>query len=133
MIAKGLDFPNVTLVGVISADTSLNLPDFKASERTFQLLSQVAGRSGRGIEPGEVIIQTFDPTNYAIQCAVDHDYGAFYEREIELRREPAYPPFAALVNVLSRDENAQTALQRLEDLAEIDKSRSAGRPRNRWR
>ena len=75
MIAKGLDFPNVTLVGVISADTSLNLPDFRATERTFQLLSQVAGRSGRGVEPGEVVIQTFDPDNYAIQCAVKHDYA----------------------------------------------------------
>ena len=77
MIAKGLDFPNVTLVGVISADTSLNLPDFRASERTFQLISQVAGRSGRGATPGEVVIQTFDPENYAIKCAVEHDYVGF--------------------------------------------------------
>ena len=107
MIAKGLDFPNVTLVGVISADTSLNIPDFRATERTFQLLSQVSGRSGRGVEPGEVVIQTFDPDNYAIQCAVKHDYAGFYEHEIQLRREPAYPPFAWLVNVVSQDKTSE--------------------------
>ncbi len=118
MIAKGLDFPNVTLVGVISADTSLNLPDFRASERTFQLISQVAGRSGRGVEPGEVVIQTFDPENYAIQRAVAHDYEGFCAQELEMRADPCYPPFATLVNVISRDEDERTAQSRLEKLVE---------------
>lgn len=114
MIGKGLDFPNVTLVGVVSADTSLNLPDFRSSERTFQLISQVAGRSGRGVEPGEVIIQTFDPDNYAIRAAVVHDYAGFYTQELEMRRELGYPPFSTLVNILSRDADEQTAERRLQ-------------------
>jgi primosomal protein N' (replication factor Y) len=118
MIAKGLDFPNVTLVGVISADTSLNLPDFRAAERTFQLISQVAGRSGRGETPGEVVIQTLDPEHYAIKCAVDHDYVAFFDQELEFRRELGYPPFSTLVNVVSRDENDRDAMSALDDLAE---------------
>lgn len=116
MIAKGLDFPNVTLVGVISADTSLNLPDFRASERTFQLISQVAGRSGRGVVPGEVVIQTMDPENYAIECAVEHDYVGFFDQELEMRQEPAYPPFATLVNVLSINEDAGVAAANLDEL-----------------
>lgn len=122
MIAKGLDFPNVTLVGVISADTSLNLPDFRASERTFQLISQVAGRSGRGKKPGEVVIQTLDPEHYAIRSAVEHDYVAFFEQEMEFRRELSYPPFSTLVNVLSRDESERAAAAALEELvADIQK------------
>ncbi len=122
MIAKGLDFPNVTLVGVISADTSLNLPDFRASERTFQLISQVAGRSGRGTTPGEVVIQTMDPDNYAIQSAVTHDYISFFEQELEMRRELLYPPFATLVNVLARNETNSAARAAVEELgAEIKK------------
>ncbi len=127
MIAKGLDFPNVTLVGVISADTSLNLPDFRAAERTFQLLSQVAGRSGRGAEPGEVVIQTFDPDNYAIQCAARHDYAAFYGRELELRRELGYPPFRTLVNVVSRDADERAAMTRLEKVATAIKASRGSR------
>ena len=122
MIAKGLDFPRVTLVGVISADTSLNLPDFRASERTFQLISQVAGRSGRGTEPGEVIVQTFDPDQYAIQCAVNHDCAGFYEHELAGRREVKYPPFYSLVNVISRDPVEQTAEARLSTLVGAIKS-----------
>jgi len=122
MIAKGLDFPNVTLVGVISADTSLNLPDFRASERTYQLISQVAGRAGRGIRPGEVIIQTFDPEQYAIKCAVEHDYPAFYEIELENRRELGYPPFGSLINILSRDKDDQEAKNRLVNLRDYLKS-----------
>ena len=122
MIAKGLDFPNVTLVGVISADTSLNLPDFRASERTYQLISQVAGRSGRGVRPGEVIIQTFDPEQYAIKCAVEHDYPAFYEIELENRRELGYPPFGSLVNILSKDKNDLDAKNRLDNLCDYLKS-----------
>lgn len=100
MVAKGLDFPNVTLVGVISADTALNMPDFRAAERTFQLLTQVAGRAGRGQIPGNVIIQTFTPDHYAIQTAVVQDYVAFYKNEIEFRLELKYPPYSRFVNLI---------------------------------
>jgi len=96
MIAKGLDLPLVTLVGVVSADTALNLPDFRAGERTFQLLSQVAGRAGRGIWGGQAIIQTYSPEHYAIQAAARHDYASFYGREIEYRRQLRNPPFSRL-------------------------------------
>jgi primosomal protein N' (replication factor Y) (superfamily II helicase) len=92
MLAKGLDFPNVTLVGVINADLSLHIPDFRASERTFQLLTQVAGRAGRGVIPGEVYIQTFTPFHSAVQYAVKHDFLSFYEEEIEMRKQLFYPP-----------------------------------------
>jgi primosomal protein N' (replication factor Y) len=108
MIAKGLDFPNVTLVGVINADTGINLPDFRATERTFQLLTQVAGRAGRGPKGGEVFIQTALPHHYAIESATHHDFTGFADRELETRREPAYPPFSRLVNVVvsGMDEKA---------------------------
>ncbi|TVP50013.1 MAG: primosomal protein N' [Gemmatimonadales bacterium] len=100
MIAKGLDFPNVTLVGVVNADVGLHLPDFRASERTFQLLSQVAGRAGRGPRGGEVILQTSLPEHYAIQCALTHDFEAFARRELAERKHPTYPPHLRLVNVV---------------------------------
>jgi primosomal protein N' (replication factor Y) len=100
MIAKGLDFPNVTLVGVINADVGMNLPDFRATERTFQLLTQVAGRAGRGPKGGEVFIQTALPNHYAIEHASEHDFLAFAEREREERVNPAYPPNARLVNLI---------------------------------
>ncbi|MDP9349676.1 MAG: primosomal protein N', partial [Gemmatimonadota bacterium] len=100
MIAKGLDFPNVTLVGVINADVGINLPDFRATERTFQLLTQVAGRAGRGPKGGEVLIQTALPNHYAVLCATEHDFVGFAEKELEARREPSYPPFSRLVNVV---------------------------------
>jgi primosomal protein N' (replication factor Y) (superfamily II helicase) len=100
MIAKGLDFPNVTLVGVINADVAMNLPDFRASERTFQLLTQVAGRAGRGPKGGLVLIQTSLPGHYAIRAAVEHDYHAFAERELQGRAEPEYPPYTRLANVV---------------------------------
>jgi len=96
MVAKGLDLPLVTLVGVVSADTALNLPDFRAGERTFQLLSQVAGRAGRGVKGGKVIIQTYTPEHYAIQAAAKHDYAAFYNKEVEYRLELRNPPFTHL-------------------------------------
>jgi len=96
MVAKGLDLPLVTLVGVVSADTSLNLPDFRAGERTFQLLSQVAGRAGRGTLGGQVIIQTYSPEHYAIQAAAKHDYASFYDKEIAYRRQLHNPPFTRL-------------------------------------
>jgi len=100
MIAKGLDFPNVTLVGVVDADTGLNLPDFRASERTFQLLSQVAGRAGRGAKGGEVIVQTRMPEAHAVRHALSHDFLGFVREELGARRLPAYPPFVSLANVL---------------------------------
>ncbi|MEP6764350.1 MAG: primosomal protein N' [Gemmatimonadaceae bacterium] len=110
MIAKGLDFPNVTLVGVIDADTGLNLPDFRASERTFQLLSQVAGRAGRGPKGGEVFVQTRMPTHHAIRHAAAHDYLSFVHQELNERRSPAYPPFISLSNVIvSGTEESATA------------------------
>jgi primosomal protein N' (replication factor Y) len=106
MIAKGLDFPNVTLVGVINADVGLNLPDFRASERTFQLLTQVAGRAGRGPAGGDVIIQTSLPEHYAVRFAVTHDYDGFAARELEERAGPLYPPHNRLANLVisARDE-----------------------------
>src|SRR5690606_33206138 len=90
MIAKGLDFPDVTLVGVVNADVAMHLPDFRASERTFQLLTQVAGRAGRGPRGGEVIIQTVLPGHYVIHCAITHDYDGFAERELRERQQPRY-------------------------------------------
>jgi len=98
MIVKGHDFPNVTFVGVISGDTSLHFPDFRSSERTFQLLTQVAGRAGRGEVFGEVLIQTFNPEHYCIQRAKDHDFLGFYREEIQFRKALDYPPFSRLIN-----------------------------------
>ncbi|MCX5832728.1 MAG: primosomal protein N' [Deltaproteobacteria bacterium] len=99
MITKGHDFPQITLVGVVAADLSLNVPDFRAGERTFQILTQVAGRGGRGDTPGLVIVQTFNPEHYAVRRAQNHDYHGFYEEEIKLRRNLVYPPYARLVNL----------------------------------
>ncbi len=108
MIAKGLDFPGVTLVGVISADTSIHLPDFRASERTFQLLTQVSGRAGRGDIPGEVVIQTYMPDGEAVQCAQRHDFETFAQRELHARQSLGYPPFGRVVLLLfkGKDEHA---------------------------
>lgn len=99
MITKGHDFPFITLVGVVSADTSLNMPDFRAGERTFQQLTQVAGRGGRGTAPGRVIIQTFNPQHYALKHVQNHDYKSFYEEEIALRKDWKYPPFSRIINL----------------------------------
>jgi primosomal protein N' (replication factor Y) len=106
MIAKGLHFPNVTLVGIVYADLSLHIPDFRAGERTFQLLTQVAGRAGRGDVEGEVIVQAYTPFHPAIQYARRHDYAGFYEQEIEYREQLKYPPIAriALLVVKGRNE-----------------------------
>ena len=100
MIAKGLDLPQVTLAGIINADTGLNFPDFRSSERTFQLLCQVAGRAGRGVKAGRVIIQTYSPDNYIIETAARHDYLGFYYKEIDYRRRYNYPPFSQLVRLV---------------------------------
>jgi primosomal protein N' (replication factor Y) len=109
MIAKGLDFPRVTLVGVVNADVGLHLPDFRASERTFQLLSQVAGRAGRSELGGDVMIQTFLPEHYSIQSALSHDYEGFARRELSERRSPAYPPHVRLANVVVSSPNQEHA------------------------
>ena len=111
MIAKGHDIPNVTLVGVVLADIGLSIPDFRAAERTFQLLTQAAGRAGRGDTPGRVIIQTLNPDHYAIRFAADQDYEGFYKKEIEFRKWLRYPPFAAFANVLVRAEKQEEALR----------------------
>ena len=111
MLAKGHDFQRVTLVGVIFADSSLSLPDFRAAERTFQLLTQVAGRAGRGELPGRVLIQTYYPEHYAVQDAVKQDYVSFYERELHFRRMMMYPPFTSLANVIVRDTKLENAIR----------------------
>ncbi len=110
MIAKGHDVANVTLVGVVGSDAALSFPDFRAAERTFQLLTQVAGRAGRGDTPGRVVLQTFFPDHYAIQFAAAHDYHGFYEKEIRFRSWMHYPPFNAVSNVLVRSQNLEEAL-----------------------
>ena len=116
MIAKGLDLPLVTLVGVVSADTALNLPDFRAGERTFQLLAQVAGRAGRGILGGRVIIQTYSPEHYAIQAASRHDYASFYKREIDYRRQLRNPPFTRLACLIYSHTNDARCQQQAEEM-----------------
>ena len=118
MIAKGHDFPRVTLVGVISADVGLGLADFRASERTFQLLTQVAGRAGRGERSGEAIVQTLYPTHYSVQLACRQDYPAFYEREVHFRRSMRYPPFVSMVNVVVRARTFAGAMDDAADIAE---------------
>jgi len=100
MIAKGLDVPDVTLVGVVSADTAFHVPDFRSAERTFQLITQVAGRTGRGSKGGRVVVQTFYPKHDAVRMAATYDYEAFVRKELEQRRELGYPPFVSLVRVL---------------------------------
>jgi len=117
MIAKGLDLPLVTLVGVVNADITLNLPDFRAGERTFQLLSQVAGRAGRGIYGGRVVVQTYSPENYAVQAAARHDYGLFYRQEIAYRRQLNNPPFTRLVRLVFTHSSDARCRQEAEKMA----------------
>ncbi len=117
MIAKGLDFPDVTLVGVINADTALHFPDFRAAERTFGLVTQVAGRSGRGAKGGRVLVQTFSPDHPAIVAAKRHDYRQFAEYEMPLRRQYGYPPFGSLARIVIRSESDVLASQMAEQLA----------------
>ena len=118
MVAKGLDLPLVTVVGVISADTALNLPDFRSSERTFQLLTQVAGRAGRGLLGGRVILQTYHPDHYAVVAASAHDYAGFAARELSFRREQGYPPYRRLVKLVYEDASPSRARAQAETLAE---------------
>jgi len=118
MLAKGLDLPLVTLVGVILAEVGLNLPDYRAAERTFQVLTQVAGRAGRSPLGGKVILQTYEPDNYAIRTAANHDYLAFYEQEIAYRRELRYPPFSKLIRLEYRHLDPEKAEAAARVLAE---------------
>jgi primosomal protein N' (replication factor Y) len=150
MIAKGLDFPNVTLVGVVDADVGINLPDFRASERCFQLLSQVAGRAGRGPLGGEVLIQTRVPNHHAVVCAVNHDYAGFVKEELTARESPAYPPTIRLANVVfsgtTESDTARLAASAVAWLEALSSKRSIHgltiigpapcpieRIKNRWR
>ena len=111
MIAKGHDIHGVTLVGVVGADMALGMPDFRAAERTFQLLTQVAGRAGRGYVPGEVILQTYFPDHYAVQYAAQHDFIGFYEKELRFRSWMHYPPYSSLVNVILRSDKLDDVLK----------------------
>ena len=128
MIAKGHDFPGVTLVGVISADVGLGLADFRASERTFQLLTQVAGRAGRGERTGEAIVQTLYPEHYSIQLACRQDYPSFFEREVVYRRGMRYPPFFALINGVVRGRTFDDAMQQAREIVRrLEPATAAGR------
>jgi primosomal protein N' (replication factor Y) len=118
MIAKGLDLPLVTVVGLISADTALRLPDLRAAERTFQLLAQVAGRAGRSARGGRVIVQTYAPEHYAIQAAARHDYAAFYAHERAFRQQLGYPPFSRLIRLVRSDTDQVRCQQRAHEVAD---------------
>jgi len=124
MVAKGHDFPHVTLVGVLLADLSLNFPDFRAGERTFQLLTQVAGRAGRGLRPGRVIIQTFNPEHYSIRLAVSQDYENFYQEEMKLRQALLWPPFARLANFRLSAPSPESAAQAASELRRLARARA---------
>ena len=128
MIAKGLDFHNVTLVGVVDADVGINLPDFRASERAFQLLSQVAGRAGRGPKGGEVFVQTRLPDHHAVRCAQEHDYERFVEQELAARESPAYPPATRLANVVFSGVHEEQTMQLATETAERLQGMLAKRP-----
>ena len=117
MVAKGHDIHNVTAVGVVSADTALNLPDFRAAERTFALITQAAGRAGRGAKAGEVVVQTYNPEHYAVVCAAKHDYEGFYQEEIEFRRQLGYPPFCHIIKIIWQGTQEDTLRKRAEQAA----------------
>lgn len=121
MISKGLDFPNVTLVGIIAADTTLNLPDYRSPEKAFQLITQVAGRSGRGDMAGSVILQTYNPEHYSIMFAKEQDYYNFFNTEISLRKEFMYPPFINLINILVYGENNSIVHEKIQKIYDIIK------------
>ncbi len=119
MAAKGLDFPGITLIGVISADTSLLIPDFRAAERTFQLMTQVSGRAGRGTKPGRVLIQTYTPEHYAYKCAANHDFLSFAEKELPYRRDARYPPFGALLRLVIQGMDEKKVIERADKVADV--------------
>ncbi|MBF2702215.1 primosomal protein N' [Listeria welshimeri] len=119
MIAKGLDFPDITLVGVLNADTMLHLPDFRASERTFQLLTQVSGRAGRHERMGEVVVQSYNPEHYSIEFAKKHDFIGFYNHEMQLRKMGSYPPFYYLTMINVSDENEMKAIRTIQEMAQF--------------
>ncbi|MGX7418484.1 primosomal protein N' [Carnobacterium gallinarum] len=119
MIAKGLDFPNITLVGVLNADTALGLPDFRASERTFQLLTQVSGRAGRAELTGEVIVQTYNPEHYAIVLAQKHDYDHFYQHEMMLRHRGSYPPYYYTILITTSHEEEVVAAKKMQEIVQF--------------
>jgi primosomal protein N' (replication factor Y) len=124
MIAKGLDFPNVTLVGVVNADTALHLPDFRAAERTFQLVTQVAGRTGRGPKGGQVLVQTFSPDAPAIKAAVRHDLPGFAREELPHREALGYPPCASMIRIVVRGASARTTQAAADELARVLREQS---------
>ncbi|HVI39427.1 MAG TPA: primosomal protein N', partial [Anaerovoracaceae bacterium] len=111
LVAKGLDFSNVGLVGIVSADISLNVPDFRSTERTFQLITQAAGRAGRGDSTGKVLIQSYNPEHYSIVAASEHDYEAFYRAETIIRKQIGYPPFSDLIQIVLSSEKEQEAYE----------------------
>ncbi|MEL6181709.1 MAG: primosomal protein N' [Myxococcota bacterium] len=119
MVTKGHDVHNVTLVGVIMADLGLNMPDFRAGERTFQILTQVAGRAGRGEKPGRVLIQTYSPWHYALEAARHQSYNQFVQHELQTRRELAYPPFASLASILFEGSDEQRTVQAARAYADV--------------
>jgi len=125
MVAKGLDFPNVTLVGVLAADIALNIPDYRSSEKTFQLVTQVAGRTGRGNKPGRVIIQAYQPEHYALQYAARHDYIGFFNHEMQIRRQFYYPPFSHLIRILIMGEDKNKLIHISKNMVEWLKKRIA--------
>lgn len=125
MVAKGLDFPNVTLVGVIAADTTLNIPDFRSAERNFQLLTQVAGRAGRHELPGEVVVQTYNPTHYSVVLAGAHDYVQFATQELRARKLHQYPPFCRLILVTFQHEQVTFLLKASEQFVQDLQNRLA--------
>lgn len=119
MVTKGFHFPGVTLVGIIVADLQLHLPDFRAAERTFQILTQVAGRAGRGESPGEVIMQSYDPDHPALRCAAAQDYAAFFALEAAERRELEYPPFGHLVEVEVRGKLKERVIAGVDEIKRV--------------
>ena len=129
MITKGYDFPKVTLVGVIAADLSLGFPDFRASERTFQILSQVTGRAGRGNHKGRVIVQTFNPDHYAVRAATGHDFFLFFEKEIGLRQQLGYPPYSHLAFLRLKGNQKEKTLEASHYLASNIKAVLANWPK----
>jgi primosomal protein N' (replication factor Y) len=126
MIAKGHDIPNVTLVGIVNADIGLGMPDFRAAERTFQLLTQAAGRAGRGGMPGTVILQTINPEHYAVRFSAVQDYELFYAKELQFRKVMKYPPYASLANVVFRSEKQEEALRMSGEVAELLRGEQEG-------